>query len=250
MGQAEIAHVADEISFADVSAEPWIEAPLFSDTGHGQAAIVMRRVKEACRRERQNLTSHRPVHFTRVALLEIGAATAANEQAVAGEGDAFVIQNISDASSRMPRGGSRLEIAFPELNTVTVPQVAVGPFGAGLCAECDLAAETALEQPCAGHMVRVHMRFQRGPQLAVKLLHQGRVAARLFEDRIDQYRFPRTGVAKEIGISGRMGIEELSKQQHRCILRRALFDKREFYRRIRPSIGFSLRHSIARRTLS
>ena len=49
MRQPQVAHVADEIALADLAAQARIEAPLLGDAGHGEAAIVVRRIEQARR---------------------------------------------------------------------------------------------------------------------------------------------------------------------------------------------------------
>src|SRR5262249_326375 len=138
--------------------EARIEAPLFFDAGHRETAIVVRRIEQAPGRQTQDLAPHRAVHGPGVALLEIGASAAADQQAVAGERHALVVEHIRDATLRVSRRGAHLEIALAELHAIAVSQIAVGPGRAAGCGDADLAAATFPEEPRAGDVVSVHMR--------------------------------------------------------------------------------------------
>ena len=109
MRQPEVLHVADEVALADVAAEARIEAALLGDARHREAAVVVRGIEQARRRQRQDLALHRAVHRARVALLEVGAAAAADQQAVAGERHALVVEHVGDAAVRVPGRRAHLE---------------------------------------------------------------------------------------------------------------------------------------------
>ena len=80
MRQVEVVHVADEVVLADLAAQARIELPLLGDAGDGEAAVVVRRIEQAGLRQREDLAVHRAVQRVRVALLEVGAAAAADQQ--------------------------------------------------------------------------------------------------------------------------------------------------------------------------
>ena len=90
--------------------------------------------------QREDLASHRPVHRARVALLEIGAAAAADQQAIAGEGHAAVVEHIGETAVGMAWGGAHQEPPAAEPDDIVLPQIAVGPLGAARRRQHDLAA--------------------------------------------------------------------------------------------------------------
>ena len=123
-------HIAHEIGFADIAAKAWIEASLFGHARHGKPAVVVCRIQQTSGRQRQDLASHRPVHRTRIALLEVGSSAAADQQAIAGKRRAFVVENKRHATLRMTRRCANLEIAVAELDAIAVLEIAVRAFRA------------------------------------------------------------------------------------------------------------------------
>src|SRR5437588_8852179 len=103
MRQAEVGHIANEIGFADVASEAWVEASLFRHARYRKTAVVVRGIQQTRRRQRQDLASDRTVHRSRIALLKVGPATAADQQAIAGKCGTFVVENKCHATLRMAR---------------------------------------------------------------------------------------------------------------------------------------------------
>src|SRR5690242_5441519 len=97
---------------------------------------------------------------------------------------------------------------------VTILQKAVGADGACRRRDRDLAAQPALQQPGAGHMVGMDVGLQCPAKREAEFGDQCRVAPHLFEDRIDQYRLAAHTVPQEVGIGRRRWIEELTKDEH------------------------------------
>src|SRR5256886_2618155 len=169
MRQAEIVHVADEIGFPDLATEPRIEAALFGDARHREAAVIVRGIEQAGRRQRQDLAANRAVHHTRVTLLEIRAAAAADQQAIAGEGHAFIVEYIGDAAVRVAGRGAGLEIAGTERDAVAMRKITISVFGAARRGEPDGAAELPFQQPRPGDVVRMNVRLERGEEREAQL---------------------------------------------------------------------------------
>src|ERR1035437_10667059 len=96
----------------------------------------------------------------RAALLEIGAPAAADQQAIAGEGRALVIQNEGQASVGMARGCTDFNITLAELDRVAVLEQPVSASGAACFGKRNATAATQPEKPGAGHMIGVHVRLQ------------------------------------------------------------------------------------------
>ena len=141
MGQAEIAHVAHEIVLAQLAAQARIEAPLLAHARDHEPAIVVAGIKQAGLGQRKDFGVHGTVHGAGIALLEIGPPAAPDQQAIAGEGHAFVIQYIGDAAIRVPWRRTHLEIAFAEDDALVIVQKTVGASGTGGGAQRDPAAQ-------------------------------------------------------------------------------------------------------------
>src|SRR5437762_1519350 len=140
---------------------PRIVLLLLGDAGRGEAAIVVRRIEQAGLGQAEDAAAHRTVERARIALLEIGAARAADHDAVAGEGHALVVEHVGDAAVGVTGRRPHLERAAAERDPVAILQRAIGTGRAARLREGDLAFLALLQQPGAGHMVGMDMRLQR-----------------------------------------------------------------------------------------
>jgi len=82
MRQVEVLHVADIVAFADLAAQPGIEPLLLGDAADRETAIVVRGIEQAALGQRKDARTDRAIERPRIALLEVGAAGAADQQAV------------------------------------------------------------------------------------------------------------------------------------------------------------------------
>src|SRR5579864_2487320 len=169
MRQSEVPHVAGEIVFAQFAAEAGVESPFLADARDREPAIVMPRVEKAGLRQGEDMGMHRAIEGPWIALLEIGPPASANEQAVAGEGHAFVVQHISDAAVRVPRRRPDLQISLAESDPLAIPEIAVCPLGTGRVGKRDLAVKTLLEGRGTGHMIGMDMGLEGELQLEAEL---------------------------------------------------------------------------------
>jgi hypothetical protein len=112
------------------AAEPRIEAPLLGHRGDGEAAVIMRRIEQALLGQGEDLLLHRAVHRRGVAALEIGAAAAADQQAIAGEGHALVVEHEGQAAIGVPWRRAHAEAAAAEFDRVARVEQPVGAGGA------------------------------------------------------------------------------------------------------------------------
>ena len=147
-------------------------------------------------------------------MLEVGAPAAANQQAVAGEGHAFIVHHVGDASLGVTRRGANLQVAAAELDAVAVREIAVGSGSAARRTEGDRAAAALLEKPRPGDVIGVHVRVERRNEFDVELLDQRGVALRLLEDRVDQDRLAAAAIGQQIRVRRRLRIEKLAEDQH------------------------------------
>ena len=197
----------------------------------------MRGIEQARRREAQDLAADRAIHGARVALLEIGAAAAADQQAVARECQALVVEDVSDAPLRMAGGRAHFEVAVAEAHAVAVLEVAVGALRAARFRESDAAADALAQEPCARHMVRMDVGLERHHEEQVDLADQRDIAPRLLEHRIDEHRLARARVGEHVRVGGRLRIEELAKDEHRYSPAGAACDAVVLLARIRSTIS-------------
>jgi len=119
--------------------------PFLADTRDHEPAIVMPRIEKACLRQGENLGVHRAIHGPWIALLEIGPPTTTDQQAIAGERHALIVQHICDAAACMPRRRSDLQVSPTEGDPLAVLEIAVRTLGTGGGAKRDPAAQALLE---------------------------------------------------------------------------------------------------------
>jgi len=132
MRQPQILHVEGEIGLAGLAAEARIETPFLADAGHRQAAVIMRRIEQAIVRQGEDLLLHRAVHRLRVALLEIGPPAAPDQEAIAGERHAAIVEHIGQAAIGMAGRPAHLQVPPAKGDHVVRHQIAVGRLGAAV----------------------------------------------------------------------------------------------------------------------
>src|SRR6185295_16406381 len=106
--------------------------------------VVAAGIEKTAPRKGKDLAAHRAEQAPRVALLEIGAAAAAEQERVAGEGHRAVVGHVGQAAAGVAGRGARLERAPAEGHRIARLEVAVGALRAARRAERDAAAELLL----------------------------------------------------------------------------------------------------------
>ena len=162
----------------------------------------MRGIQEAIVGKGKDLRAHRAEDRPRIAFLEIGAAAAADEQAIARERHALVVEHVGDAAVRVARRLAHLQVVAAEADHVGVREIAVSALGAAFRADRDAASDAVLQQPRAGDVVRVHVRVERELEIEAELVDERRVAQRLVEHRIDQHRLAARRIAEQVRVRG------------------------------------------------
>src|SRR5262249_10326277 len=153
MRQPKILHIPGEVVFTEVAAEARIEAPLLAHSGGGDAAIIVRGIKEAILGQGEDLLMDGAVHEPRVAALERGPAAAPHQEAIAGERHALVVEHISEAARGMARRLTDAQIPLAEAQPVALREITVGSLGTAVSAKPDLAAEALLHHPGRGDVI-------------------------------------------------------------------------------------------------
>src|SRR5205814_5787942 len=137
------------------AAQPRIEAPFFGNAGGREAAVIVCRIQQAVAWQGENLAVYRTKQRARVTLLKIGAASAADQKAIASECHAAAVQHISHAGFGMARRAAGLQRMLPKADGLTVTEVKVGAGGAAPCGNGYSAATALPVQACAGDMIRM-----------------------------------------------------------------------------------------------
>ena len=158
---------------------------------------------------------HRGIEPAGIAALEIGTPAAADQQAIAGERHSFAVEEVGQAARGMPRRRPDRQIALAERDLVAVVEKTVRAFRAAFSRQRDLTAETMTQQPGPRDVIGVNMGLQGIDQLEAEFSQQGRVAAHLFVDRVDQNRLARAAVSQQVRIGRGLRIEELAKKHLR-----------------------------------
>ena len=85
MRQMQVFHEQDEVALVGLAADPRVVGSLLGDSGHRASAVVVCRIDFAVVGQAENLPGNRVKERRRIALLEIAAPGAADQQAVAGK---------------------------------------------------------------------------------------------------------------------------------------------------------------------
>src|SRR6266704_4205464 len=99
------------------------------------------------------------------------------------------------------------------MHLVAVLQVKVSALGSACRGNSDAAPPTRFHKHRTGDVIGVHMRFQRVGKIEAKLLDERAVAPHLLENRIDQDGLATFAARQEIGVSGRLRVEQLPENE-------------------------------------
>ena len=208
-------HQRDELVAAARVAESGIAAALLRDGRHGAPLVVVRRVQARGGGKDQDPLPDGAIERVRIALLEVGAPAAPDQQRVAGERDALLVTDVGDTARGMTGRLQHLERVAAEADDVAGGDAPIRGEHARAGAHDDLAAESLAQQPGTGHVIRVDVGLERGDQAQFELGDQLRVATDLLAHGVDQHRLARGLVGEQIGVGGGLGIEELAEQHER-----------------------------------
>jgi hypothetical protein len=105
-------------------------------------------------------------------------------------------------------------VTLAEFDALTMRELPVGPLDPCRCRQRNATAEPLTQQPGASDVIRVHVGLQGPDELESKLFDQRGVAPGLLEYCIDQNRLPRILIGEQVGVGGRLWVEELP-ENHR-----------------------------------
>ena len=190
-----------------------IEAPLLADGADGVALIVVRGKDQRLLGEPQEALQAL-VLGAGIAVLEVGAAGAADQQRVAGEHAVAEMEAVGIV-------GVAGRIEHVEAQALDAELVAVGDphrhdVDLALLAHHGHAARAVAQRAEAGDVVGVQMRVDRLHQPEVELLHQLEIAVDLLEHRIDDERLAAAPAGENIAIGARDAVEQLP-EDHRAL---------------------------------
>src|SRR5262249_38725426 len=149
---------------------------LLADAGTGEAAIVVGGIHDAGIRQREDLVAHRREQHARIALLEVGAPAAADQQRVAGEHHRMVVEHVARAAVGVARCGAGLQASLPQGNGIKTLHKNISPLRATRAWYGDPATELLAQQPSAGDVIGVHVSLERPLELEAELLDERDVA--------------------------------------------------------------------------
>src|SRR5258708_23808041 len=100
-----------------------------------------------------------------------------------------------------------------EARLVAMFAIEVGALGSTCRGHGDTAPPACFQKRRTGDVIGVHMRFQRVGKIKAEFLDKRAVAPDLLENRIDQDGLATFAARQEIGVSGRLRVEQLPENE-------------------------------------
>ena len=156
-----------------------------------------------------------PVHRPGITLLEVAAAGAADQQAVAGEAHAVIVGHITDATRRVSWRGTHLEVPPPEGHAIAMikPQVGSPHCVAVALRDPDPALGRLSHQPGTCDVVGVAMCIEHGGEVESEFLQQRQVAEVLLEHGVDDHGLSALRITQKIRVGRRRRVEQLPEDE-------------------------------------
>ena len=192
----------DKIGFVGVTADPGVELLFLANAAAGATLVVMGRIHRTIIRQAEQLFGNGVEQRAGVALLEVAAAAAADQQGVAGEDHGLVGQHITHATVGMARSGTGLQFDTLHTKALTMVQGQVDMFCLNHPGRGDLAAGVLFEQPGGGDVIGMGMGVDHQLQVQVEFTQERQIALHLFIDRVDQQRFAALLIGQQIAVGG------------------------------------------------
>ena len=163
--------------------------------------------------EDQQPPEQRVVLRARIAVLEVGAASAADEQRIAGEHP--VGHDEAVGIVRVPGRIERFEAQALDVDPIAVADTDGDDLGLALLPHHRDAARALAERLKSRDVVGMEMRVDGFHQPQVELAQKLDIAVDPFEDRIDDERLSAMAACQEIGVGARGAIVELPENHVR-----------------------------------
>ena len=211
VGQVEARHQR-RILIGVANLKARIEALFLADGADGVALVVVRGEDERLFGQPHEALQAL-VLGAGIAVLEVGAAGAADQERIAGEHAVAEMKAIGIVGVA---GG----IEHVEAQALDAEPVAVGDphrddVDLALLAHHCHAARAVAQRPKTGDVVGVQMRVDRFHQPKVELLHQLEVAVDLLQHRIDDERLASAPAGENVAVGARDAVEQLPEDHER-----------------------------------
>ena len=221
-----------------VDLESRVVGPLLGDGAHRPALVVVGGVDARLVGEDEELVEDRVVLGMGVAVLEVGAPGAADEEGVAGEHPVGHHEGVGVVG--VARGVEGADLEAVDLQDLAVGDLAAHAVGAGLGAHEGHAAGPVAQGPEAGDVVSVDVGVDGLHQLEVELLDEAQVAVDLLVHRVDEEGLAAGPPGQEVGVGAGRLVEELPEDHGRLrppAAGRLGSCRRDSSPRARPTVG-------------
>ena len=172
---------------------------LLADGRDGLALVVVGGIDQRFVRQFHQLVEDRIVLRARVAVLEIGAAGAADQQRVAGE--YAVVEQERIGVVGVTRRVQHVEAHALDFDAVAFGHAHGDDVGVGLFAHYGDALGAVAQRAEAGDMVGVQMGVDGLDQFEVELAHELQIAVDPLQHRIDDQRLAAMPAGEKISVS-------------------------------------------------
>ena len=153
----------------------------------------------------------------RVAVLEIGAAGAADQQRIAGEYPVGKQERIRIVG--VARRVEHVETHAFDADVVAFGDAHGDDVGLGVLAHHGDAMGAVAQRAKPGDVIGVQMRVYGLHQPEIELAHELQIALDALEDRIDDQRLAAAPAGEEIGVGAGRAVEELAEDHARLLMR-------------------------------
>ena len=195
--------------------EPRIEALLLADGGHRVALVVVRGIDQRLVGQLQQPVENRIVLRARIAVLEIGAAGAADQQRVAGENPVGHHEAVGIVGVAGRVQHSRLTPSICTRSPSATPHRY--DVGLALFAHYGDAMGAVAQRAEPGDVVGVQMGVDGFDELEIEFAHELQIALDLFQHRIDDQRLAAAPAGDDVSVGAGDAVEELT-EKHRALL--------------------------------
>ncbi|MCY1301398.1 hypothetical protein D9M70_510090 [compost metagenome] len=216
--QLEVVHQVD-IFVDGFHPETWIEVLLFADGRNRVALVVVRRVDERLVRQLQELVEDRVILLARVAVLEIRAPGAADQERVTGKDPPPHVAAHQEGIGIVGMAG---RIEHVEAETLDRHPVALrnphgNDVGRRLLAHHGDAMGLVAQRPEPGDVIGMEMGIDRLDQPEVEFADELQVTLDLFQYRIDDQRLAALAAGDQVGIGAGHAVEQLTEDHRRLL---------------------------------
>ena len=207
-GQVQSLHQRDKLLLG-TPGQARVVRLLSSDAGVAAPLVVMAWPDQGVGWQREQHLGDAAPQGARVAGLEVGTSTTADEQGVPGEH--MVTPQVAHAARRMARGVQGAQLLTAKVQHITIRQLHLRRADAA-GRRCRRARAGVLgQQGGTGDVVGMVVRFHRPAQPQAPRLQHGQVTLDLCIDRIDDQGLACVRVVQQVGAGAGGGVQELQR---------------------------------------